>query len=346
MNDSSIDSFFVIHVERWYKTHQRPLPWRMNPTPYSIWLAEIIFQQTRIEQGMKYYLNFIQRYPDIQTLADADEDEILRMWQGLGYYSRAINLLKTARLLARNGGTFPKDTDQLKRLPGIGPYTAGAIASIAFGQRTPLVDGNVTRLITRFFGINAPVNQPDTVKLIQTMAKRLVELSLSPSDYNQGLMDMGSLLCKPVKPYCNECPLVNRCHSFVNNLTDRIPSKNPKPVKSVRYLFYGFIKINGKVVISKRDNQNIWKNLYQLPLLMDTSSVDEKTEFETRHLDLDILNKFKHILTHQILHLTIYDANPIFDKIDKKNIRLVDPELLSELGFPVPFQKFFAKIGN
>ncbi len=344
MSESSKDAFFVQQVEHWYQYHQRPLPWRQKPTPYTIWLAEIIFQQTRIEQGLSYYLRFIKKYPELPILAKAEEDEILRMWQGLGYYSRALNLLKTAKILTERGGDFPHEVQELMSLPGIGPYTAGAIASIAFGQRVPLVDGNVTRLFARFFGIESPVNHPNTIKIIHSKAEGLVNLSDAPSNYNQGLMEMGSLLCKPVKPSCNECPLSQECSAHHNNKVAILPLKSPKPQKSNRYLYYVFIEKDGKIAVHKRDNQDIWKNLYQLPLLLDTSSIYEKTEFELRHRNLEKMSTIRHILTHQILHLTIYRAEKFFDQNKKKEIRYVETSLLGELAFPVPFQKFFEKI--
>ncbi|MFN3952671.1 MAG: A/G-specific adenine glycosylase [Thermaurantimonas sp.] len=344
MSESSKDAFFVRQVERWYQNHQRPLPWRKKPTPYTVWLAEIIFQQTRIEQGMSYYLRFIKKYPDLLSLAKAEEDEILRMWQGLGYYSRALNLHKTAKILVERGGDFPKTVHELIGLPGIGPYTAGAIASIAFGQRVPLVDGNVTRLFARFFGIESPVNHLNTSKNIYSKAKELVKLSDTPSNYNQGLMDMGSLLCKPAKPSCYECPLSQECSAHHYNKVEILPLKRPKPLKSNRYLFYEFIEKDGKIAVHKRDNRDIWKNLYQLPLLLDTTSTDEKTEFELRHQNLEKMTTIRHILTHQILHLTIYRAEKFSDQNKKMEIRYVVPSLLGELAFPVPFQKFFAKI--
>lgn len=336
------ESLFVFEVERWYRSHQRPLPWRINPTPYSIWLAEIIFQQTRIEQGMKYYLNFIKKYPHIQNLAEADEDEVLQMWQGLGYYSRAINLHKTAKIVASRGGIFPSDPRELRRLPGIGPYTAGAISSIAFGQRSALVDGNVTRLIARYFGIHSEAGHSDTIRLINRKAEYMVSLCTNPSEYNQGLMDIGSMICKPSKPRCNQCPLTKNCFAFRNNLTDELPAKKVRPNKSVRYLLHVFLKADGKIAVQKRDSKEIWKNLYQLPILLDTRSTEEKTAFENS-CPLKILDTCKHILSHQILFITIYKADHPEDLVGTENILFVEPFQISQMGFPVPFRKFFLK---
>lgn len=344
MAPSEMDSFFVYQVERWYKRHQRPLPWRQHPTPYTVWLAEIIFQQTRIDQGMRYYLKFIEEFPDIQSLADASEDKILKMWQGLGYYTRAINLHKTAKIIAARGGEFPQCVQELKRLPGIGPYTAGAIASIAFGRPASVVDGNVLRIISRFYGISDPIDQPKTLKDCRSIADRVVRYSSSPSAFNQGLMDLGSAICKPAKPLCTECDLADKCYAFTNGLTDVLPLKHKKPVKTNRFLYFAYMEWEGKVAIQKRDAQDIWKNLYQLPLLIDTFSEEEKNEFEQRMDTEKILFETRHVLSHQILHLKVIQTEQLPAQVSPESLQYVQFNQIAELGFPVPFQKFFSKM--
>ncbi|MFN4299366.1 MAG: A/G-specific adenine glycosylase [Thermaurantimonas sp.] len=338
--------FFVYQVENWYKTHYRPLPWREEPSPYHIWLAEIIFQQTRIEQGMGYYVRFVEKYPNIQLLASAPEDEILRMWQGLGYYSRALNLHKTAKIIANKGGNFPNNVEELKKLPGIGPYTAGAIASIAFGKRSPLVDGNVQRVLSRFFGIDAPVNDSKSLAHFYTLADQLVKICENPSYFNQGLMDLGSLICKPSKPKCIECPLASMCYAEARQLTDVLPVRKSAPKKTNRYMLYGFYDNNGIIAVQKRGANDIWKNLYQLPLLLDT--FDEKIAMDFVNTHLKKLNPFniKHILSHQVLHIRIFTLQklPLIEESD--TFIFMPKDELSDLGFPVPFQKFFSKISE
>lgn len=343
---TEILNFFVYQIEKWYSTHQRPLPWRENPTPYTVWLAEIIFQQTRIEQGIGYYARFVEKYPDIQQLASAPEDEILRLWQGLGYYSRALNMHKTAKIIANRGGQFPNSVDELKKLPGIGPYTAGAIASIAFGKRTPLVDGNVQRVLSRFFGIDAPVNDSKSLAQFYALAEQLVTISENPSHYNQGLMDFGSLVCKPSKPRCTECPLLSGCYAFAGQLTNVLPVRKSAPEKMHRYMLYGYYDNDGKIAVQKRGANDIWKNLYQLPLLLDT--LDEKIalDFENTHLKNHKLFTIKHILSHQVLHIRIYSCEKMPLTIQPDTLRFVRRDELSQLGFPVPFQKFFSKLSE
>ncbi|GCD78475.1 A/G-specific adenine glycosylase [Thermaurantimonas aggregans] len=338
--------FFVYQVENWYKKHYRPLPWRKDPSPYHVWLAEIIFQQTRIEQGMRYYARFVEKYPEVQLLASAPEDEILRMWQGLGYYSRALNLHKTAKIIANRGGQFPNTVEELMKLPGIGPYTAGAIASIAFGKRTPLVDGNVQRVLSRFFGIDVPVNDSKSIAHFYSLADQLVKICENPSHFNQGLMDLGSLICKPSNPKCAECPLMSKCFAFTGQKWNVLPVRKSAPKKTNRYMLYGFYDNNGKIAVQKRGTRDIWKNLYQLPLLIDTFDEKVALDFENTHLNNLNLFNIKHILSHQVLYIRIFTLKklPLIQNPD--TLIFVHRDQLNDLGFPVPFQKFFSKISE
>lgn len=344
MANAEVLEFLASRIFSWYKRNGRSLPWRSNPTPYKIWLAEIVFQQTRIEQGLEYYHKIIKTYPDVMSLSKADEKDILKLWQGLGYYTRAINLLKTARLIASNGGVFPSDVEQLKKLPGIGPYTAGAIASIAFGKREPLVDGNVQRVFSRFFGINHPVNHSRSTKIFYQIAGDLVRIAEVPSDHNQALMDLGSIVCKPVKPSCDACPISDACVAFLMGEVNKYPIKVKKNKKTDRYLIYGFCINGNQIAIQKRNASDIWKNLYQLPLLAEfLNQVSVKQYLKSNNLHSSNFTAIHH-LSHQKLHIEIYPVEEAFFISNKIKYNFIEIDALKELAFPVPLLKFLSTL--
>ncbi|GCD79826.1 A/G-specific adenine glycosylase [Schleiferia thermophila] len=344
MANPEVLSFFVSRVSSWFKLNGRPLPWRLNPTPYHIWLAEIIFQQTRIGQGMDYYTSFIARYPDIESLSKAEEDEVLRLWQGLGYYTRAINLLKTARIIASEGGMFPSDVETLKKLPGIGPYTAGAISSIAFGRKEPLVDGNVQRVFSRFFGLKIPVNDPKSQKILYRMAGEIIRMAEDASAHNQGLMDLGSTICKPLKPLCERCPLHEACIACVEGNVDLYPVKIKKNKKMDRFIIFGYCTDEGRIAIQKRDRSDIWKNLYQLPLLADSFNSTTIEQYAFKKSLLFSIYNTTHQLSHQKLHIGIYPVEEDFLISNKVNYTFIDFSMVQEIAFPVPLMKFLSSI--
>ena len=251
---------------QWYTRHKRDLPWRKTTNPYKIWLSEVILQQTRVNQGMAYYLQFVENYPDVYRLAEAPADEIYNLWQGLGYYNRADNLMKTARLIATDfGGKFPADYDALKKLPGIGDYTAAAIASFAFKQSYPVVDGNVFRVLSRIYGIQTPINTSHGKKEFTQLAAQLMA-NYPPDLFNQALMEFGALACSPKAPECNDCPFQNICYAFANQSQAKFPVKKAKPTVSKRFIYYFVMQTetkNGKAFyLRKRKEKDIWKNLY------------------------------------------------------------------------------------
>jgi A/G-specific adenine glycosylase len=289
----------VEKLMHWYGANKRDLPWRRSKDPYRIWLSEIILQQTRVNQGMDYYLRFVDKYPDIKALAAASEQEILKMWQGLGYYSRARNMLATARDIQENhGGRFPDSYDQIIKFKGIGPYTAGAVASIAFDEPFPVIDGNVKRVITRLFGIHEPVNTSKAVKRIEAILQEMIDRK-NPGDFNQALMEFGAIHCKPQKPLCEHCPLSHICKAKLNNEVDKLPviQRKTKPEsRSLNYIVMLSIRDDEVFfLMRKRTGKDIWKNMYDFPLLEDGLFDLGKAKL------LRISSIYKHQLSHQQL---------------------------------------------
>lgn len=303
----------------WYLNNKRDLPWRNSSNPYFIWLSEIILQQTRIQQGLDYYKVFIEHYPTVQDLANASEDEVLKDWQGLGYYSRARNLHFSAQYICNElNGVFPSTYKELLKLKGVGDYTASAIASICFNEKTAVVDGNVYRVLSRYFNINTPINSPKGIKYFKELAQELIK-DANPKDYNQAIMDFGSMVCKPANPTCDTCVLADGCIAKAKNLINDLPVKEKK--LKVKNKFFNFIVIdNGDfTVIEKRTGNGIWKNLYQFPLIETDKPVDDQALIEdpffknnyTKNPELTLYNPepWVHKLTHQHLHTHFWILN-------------------------------------
>jgi len=259
---------FSNNLISWYRINKRDLPWRNTKDPYKIWLSEIILQQTKIAQGLPYYNRFIKKYPNVQVLAGASEKEVLKLWEGLGYYSRARNLHKTAKIIVTNlEGIFPSTYKNLIKLPGIGDYTASAISSFSINEINPVIDGNVYRFLSRLLGILIPINTNKSLKEFRNIAKILISKK-NPSDFNQAIMEFGSLVCKPKNPICNECIYQKSCFAYLNQKTLTLPLKNSKKKVKERFLNFLIIKSpDGNTVIEKRINKDIWQNLYQFPLI-------------------------------------------------------------------------------
>ncbi len=285
----------------WYHENKRDLPWRKTKDPYRIWLSEIILQQTRVDQGMDYYLRFVRRYPDIRSLAKASEQEILKMWQGLGYYSRARNMLATARKIqSESGGKFPADYDEIIKHKGIGPYTASAIASIAFDEPYPVMDGNVKRVVSRIFGIKDEINSGKAINLINSILLELINPE-NPGDFNQAMMEFGALHCKPQNPLCETCPLIESCQAYHSDMVDKLPVLLKKAKQKQRKFDYAIIlSRKEKEVffwIRKRTANDIWKNMYDFPLLESTGSFINDKDLEL----IKTSSAYKHQLTHQLI---------------------------------------------
>lgn len=312
----NIVDVFTHRLLSWYTEHGRTdLPWRQTTDPYRIWISEIILQQTRVVQGHDYYLRFIDRFPDAPSLAAASEDEVMRLWQGLGYYSRARNLHAAARQIVEMGG-FPRLHEDILRLKGVGAYTAAAISSFAFGDPYAVVDGNVFRVLSRYFGITSPIDSAEGKRTFTDLAGLLLD-KRQPADYNSAMMDFGALQCRPLSPACADCPMADRCHALANRCIDSLPVKEKRTEVTERYMIYWFIHDGSNLLLQRRTGKDIWRGLYQ-PLLMEYGhpSGDEEALHDLQQrlpadtsllIDMPAIH-LRHLLTHRRLHLTFYSA--------------------------------------
>ncbi len=273
-SDSNVDvTAFATTLERWYEHHKRDLPWRHTRDPYRIWLSEVILQQTRVAQGRPYYERFVEAYPTVTDMANADERELLRHWQGLGYYSRARNLHQTAKLITGElGGQFPETYHKLLTLKGIGTYTAAAVASFAFGERVPVVDGNVYRVLARVFGITEDITTTTAKKTFAKLAIALMAHAHDPATYNQSIMEFGAIQCTPVSPDCLLCPVQAQCVAFQTGRQHKLPVKAKKAAVRERYFNYlvfcrNDTDGNQQFAMRERTDKDIWQNLYDFYLL-------------------------------------------------------------------------------
>ena len=295
----------------WYADHGRDLPWRRTRDPYAIWLSEIILQQTRIAQGQAYWERFMAAFPDVESLAAASEDAVLRLWQGLGYYSRARNLHAAARQIVALGG-FPDTLDGIRALKGVGDYTAAAIGSIAFGLPAAVVDGNVYRVLARYYGIATPVGTTAARKEFTARAQALLPPD-RPGDFNQAMMDFGALQCTPVSPACLLCPLADGCAALATGQVDRLPVRQKAPEVQVRRFDYIYVRYQGRTAIRRRGPGDIWQGLYE-PLVCDQRLPGDACD--CRHSGLDpespqlLKSGVKHQLTHRTLIVDFYLWEP------------------------------------
>lgn len=341
---------FGSQLINWYVKNQRKLPWRNTKDPYRIWLSEVILQQTRVAQGMSYYLKFVERFPNIFELAKAPQNEVLKMWQGLGYYNRAANLMAAAKTIANeHRGTFPANTKELMKIKGIGPYTAAAIASIAFDISEPVVDGNVFRVLARIFGISTPINSGKGKNEFAALAAKLMHKHPAGT-FNQALMEFGALCCKPKTPNCTDCIFKESCVAFRNMNISGYPVKNPKSSIRNRYFYYFVIELKNQpqsyFYLKKRTAKDIWKNLYDFPLIefyhetrVDTVLQDPGLKLLTKGSKfrcIDFSRHYKHQLTHQAIHAQFFRLI-----VDKKIESATDNSLLlvdrnQIINYPVP----------
>ena len=295
---------FATTLVDWFSKNGRDLPWRQTRDPYAIWLSEIILQQTQVKQGLEYWERFMHRWPTVEALAAATEDEVLREWQGLGYYSRARNLHYAARQIVERG-SFPNTIAEIKQLKGVGDYTAAAIGSIAFGLPAAVVDGNVYRVLSRYFGIDTPINTTEGKKLFAAMAQE----QLPPQEasvYNQAIMDFGAIQCTPQSPDCSVCPLMESCDAFRTNRIQELPVKLKTLKIRERHLIYIYVRYKSQTAIHRRGAGDIWQGLWE-PWLVD----DEHFSLFTSHSSLRLVKQgVKHVLTHRILYADFYLWEP------------------------------------
>ncbi len=337
----------------WYGEHRRELPWRTTQDAYVVWVSEIILQQTRIEQGMAYYHRFLDAFPDICSLAKATEEEVLRVWQGLGYYSRARNMHHTAQTITENhGGKFPNNRKELLGLKGIGEYTAAAIASIIYNKAVPAIDGNVYRLLARLFAFNHNIDRAQGKKAFRELARKLISIN-RPGDFNQAMMDFGSLVCRPQKPLCEECIFNEECIAYKLNKVQQYPVRNEK--RTPRHRFFNYFLFEheepGRMkvfYIRQRKDEDIWKHMYELPLLETSEANSEndvfvhpwwKTLFPGNKgcFVSGLVSEKKHQLSHQLIHARLFSVRVTSPLTRKKLDQLfiaVDAETFEAMPKP------------
>jgi A/G-specific adenine glycosylase len=348
--------YFSDKVVEWYKVNKRDLPWRDTTDPYKVWLSEIILQQTRVNQGMPYYFRFIERFPTVRALASASEQEVLRLWQGLGYYTRARNLHKCAKVItAEYNGEFPNSFKALIKLPGVGEYTAAAIASFSFKEPVAVVDGNVFRVLSRVFGIEKEINSVEGKKVFTTLANKLISKNF-PDFHNQALMEFGALHCLPKNPSCENCDFHSKCFAAQNNLQAVLPRKSKSKEARTRYFYYIVLQKGNSLLMRKREDKDIWHGLYDFIL------IERKKPLKTDRLlsdaaqalgqpvaveGVEISDPYKHVLTHQIIHakFVLIRAGK-FSPARDRNLKFYTFDKINDLPKPMLITRFLSDYKN
>ncbi|WOD44881.1 A/G-specific adenine glycosylase [Hwangdonia lutea] len=337
-------------LKHWYSINKRALPWRQTQEPYFIWLSEIILQQTQVKQGLPYYEAFVAKYPTVFDLAKADESEVLKLWQGLGYYSRARNLHATSKyIVSALNGKFPNNYKALLKLKGVGDYTASAIASICFNEATAVVDGNVYRVLSRYFGIDTPTNSSKGIKEFKALAQELIDKK-DPAEFNQAIMEFGAVQCTPKNPNCLVCPFNKACMAFNKNRIAELPVKiKSAKAKKKHFNFLVFVSNNQKTLLEKREGKGIWQNLYQFPLI-ETDKNLSYTQFKTlvkNHallenvpFELVLYNKdaVVHKLSHQHLHTKFWIVH-----VEHLNGKAISVDKIHDFPVPIIIGNFIEK---
>jgi A/G-specific adenine glycosylase len=338
--------YFTKRLLFWNKNgNKRLMPWKGEKDPYKIWLSEIILQQTRVEQGWDYYNRFISTFPNIEKLARASEDKIFKLWEGLGYYTRCKNLIATAKFIAKEKhGKFPSTYNEILALKGIGPYTAAAIASFAFNLPYAVVDGNVFRVLARFYGIDTAIDSTAGKKMFTTLAEELVDKK-EPGIYNQAIMDFGAMICKPKNPLCTQCPVQTKCVAFLQNKINLLPIKLGKLIKKNRWFYYLIVEHKGKIYVRKRGAKDIWENLYEF-ILLEASTLLTVENIKATDLFKALAAKNKieilevsGIYRQQLTHQTIHGRFILLKAKNALSLEAYKPVTYKELT-KLPFPKF------
>lgn len=343
---------FQSEIVAWYLKNKRELPWRGTTDPYVIWLSEIILQQTRVEQGMPYFLKFLENFPTVNDFASASEERVLKLWQGLGYYSRGRNMLHTAKyVMEKYNGIFPTTFKELIKLKGVGDYTAAAISSFSSNEKKAVVDGNVYRVLSRYFGIEDPINSTVGQKKFADLASELIE-DQQPSIYNQAIMEFGALHCKPKAPKCETCPVRLECIAFKEGKVDQLPVKL-KNVKIRKRWFNYFVGItNDEILTKQRQSGDVWQQLYDFPLIesgseittTSTDFIEEVKKMFGNDVSVRLLDEKKHILTHQIIYVQFFAIdNYIINFNQDTEIKSVRIDDFKQLPHPVIIGNFIEK---
>ena len=353
-----MDTIYSEKIIAWYMGHKRDLPWRGIDDPYRIWVSEIILQQTRVNQGLEYYLRFVGRFPDVRSLAEADEDEVLKYWQGLGYYSRARNLHRAARtIVADFGGVFPHEYKDILSLSGVGEYTAAAIASFAYGLPYATVDGNVYRVLARLFSVTVPIDSPAGKREFARLAQSLLP-SARAGLHNQAMMELGALQCVPQTPNCTLCPLADACVAYANETVSLFPVKQGRTKSRDRFFHYFYILYKGKTFLQKRAGKDIWKGLYEFPLIETNEACEwpelsRTHEFERLFSGISKLTwqstspLYKHVLSHQTLYTTFYQLEINEAGELPHGFHMIPIEDLDQYAIPRLIQKYLdSLVGN
>ncbi|KGN68058.1 A/G-specific adenine glycosylase [Porphyromonas sp. COT-239 OH1446] len=343
----------------WYEASARVLPWRETSDPYHILLSEVILQQTRVDQGMAYYLRFVETWPSVQSLAEASEDEVLRLWQGLGYYSRGRNLLRAARMIVEEfDGQVPSDPKQLKRLPGVGAYTQAAVLSFAYDLPHAAVDGNVYRVLSRLYGLDAPIDRPEGVRAFRLLADQLLDRQ-HPGRHNQAMIELGALVCLPRSPRCSECPLEPYCVARRQGNAASLPVKVGKLRISERHLNYLLVLVGQgeqrQILLRRRGRGDIWQGLYELPLIETEQAVEpsELVGLEAWQALIAQLRSprfvpsprasLKHRLTHRLLHARLYLIEA--DAYEGSDYLSIDQQRREDYAMPILLDKMLQQLG-
>jgi len=333
-------------------SNKRTMPWKGEKNPYLIWLSEIILQQTRVEQGLPYFEAFKKKYPTVQQLAKAPQDEVMKLWQGLGYYSRARNLHFTAKYIAENlNGVFPDNFQSLQQLKGVGAYTAAAIASFAYDEQVAVVDGNVIRILSRYFGIETPFDTTEGKKEFAALAQQLISPT-NPAAYNQAIMDYGATVCTPQNPDCSNCVLNKSCFAFDKSIVELLPVRSKKLVKKERHFCYVIIHQKNHTFIRQRTANDIWKQLYEFPLIESDKPFGKDIQqqlvnlLESNHFKITHRSEtVKQLLTHQKLHITFVevtlDEKQEFDT--EKKLTRVAKSKLKQFAFPKTIAEYLQR---
>ncbi len=339
----------------WYNHNKRDLPWRNSKDPYKIWVSEIILQQTRVQQGMNYYFSFLERFPDIRSLAEAPEEDVLKVWQGLGYYSRARNMQHAAKtIINEHNGKFPNDYHSIRKLKGVGDYTAAAIASLSFNLPFAVVDGNVYRVLSRLFGISTPIDSSKGKKEFYELAQSLLDLK-NPGEFNQAVMEFGAIRCLPAHPTCNDCPLSINCNAYLNKSVAAFPVKSKQVIQKERYLNFLYLYDSDNLFFEKRNDKDIWRNMYQFPLI-ETKHPTTAEELITgtgwadifRNLSPTIESVFPekiHLLTHQRLHIRFITLSLDGLAVPDRLIRVSRADI-ARYPVPKPVETFLMEMGH
>lgn len=341
--------FFAENLLKWYKINKRELPWRGQNDPYKIWLSEIILQQTQVVQGLTYYLKFVSEYPSIKLLAKAPVDEVMKLWQGLGYYSRARNLHHAAKFVTdKHNSVFPKTYEGLKELKGVGDYTAAAIASLAYNLPYAVVDGNVYRVLSRVFGVELAIDSSEGKKYFQNLANELLPKK-EAADYNQAIMEFGALYCRPVNPDCENCIFGGKCLAYKKQKVSKLPFKSKKVKVRDRYFNYIVFRYKKSLYLIKRNKKDIWQGLYEFYLIETSKKQKPESVLKSKALSeitsaknyvlKSVSKEYKHVLSHQNLHTTFYSIH-LKQPLKTKLLKKVNFLSLNQYAFPRLIEKY------